>query len=111
MLDWWYKNKYGGQCGPYRSAQDAESDILFDVEPEDREYVLARTELWTTEKASSEIFNDKPTPIEQHFVEGSFGVGGICGCDGAIDFGCPLCTESVRIQFIHKLRELVTIYR
>jgi hypothetical protein len=20
-----------------------------------------------------------------------FGVGGSCGCDGAIDFGCPLC--------------------
>ena len=31
------------------------------------------------------------TATEETPVREQFGVGGICGCDGALDNGCPLC--------------------
>ena len=34
------------------------------------------------------------TKEEYHLLMSSFGHRGSCGCDGAVDFGCPLCTPS-----------------
>jgi hypothetical protein len=36
----------------------------------------------------------------------SFGVGGVCACDGALDYGCPLCTEDQFVTWLHNVRSL-----
>ena len=100
--EWYYENKWGVKHGPYRSEKEARSDILFDVEFDDVDYVLGNTKIWC-------IYT--PTPAEEQFIQASFGVGGKCGCDGALDFGCPLCTEDWKTQFIERLRNLVKNYR
>lgn len=53
----------------------------------------------------------KATDIEKRFMNDSYGVGGICGCDGALDYGCPLCTPEREKDFLKKLRALVDEYR
>lgn len=49
-------------------------------------------------------------PVDR-LVATSFGVGGHCACDGALDFGCPLCTPSQEEGFRKELAELVERYR
>ncbi len=34
------------------------------------------------------------TQQDEEALLGEFGVGGCCGCDGAYDDGCPLCTDT-----------------
>ncbi len=40
---------------------------------------------------------------ELRILLSAFGVGGVCACDGALDYGCPLCTKE---QFVEWLREV-----
>ena len=40
-----------------------------------------------------------------------FGVGGSCGCDGALDFGCPLCTPKRREAFVAEVEASIEKYR
>ena len=42
------------------------------------------------------------TESEWRALFNEYGYGGCCGCDGALDAGCPLCTEA---QFRKWLRE------
>lgn len=42
---------------------------------------------------------------EERFMCASFGVGGSCGCDGAFDDGCPLCSEDKRGSWLRAIRK------
>ncbi len=59
--------------------------------------------------------NTKPLPehmgvelsaAEWSLLLASFGVGGVCACDGALDYGCPLCTEDQFVTWLHNVRSL-----
>lgn len=47
-----------------------------------------------------------PTPEEQSFIEAQFTVSGSCGCDGALDDGCPACKPKHRQKWIQDYRAL-----
>jgi len=47
---------------------------------------------------------------EDTMVHTFFGHKGMCGCDGAIDDGCPICTDEKRQAFLKEFRELVHKY-
>lgn len=53
----------------------------------------------------------KATIAEQKFMSDSYGFHGVCGCDGALDYGCPLCTPEREREFLKELRVLVDKYR
>ena len=40
-----------------------------------------------------------------------FGYGGSCGCDGAFDFGCPICTPERRSLFEAEVKASIDKYR
>jgi len=47
-----------------------------------------------------------PTPAETALIEETFSVGGSCACDGAMDDGCPNCTESKRQKWLKETRAI-----
>lgn len=51
------------------------------------------------------------TDTEKRLMNDSYGLHGICGCDGALDYGCPLCTPEREKAFLKELRALIDKYR
>jgi hypothetical protein len=47
-----------------------------------------------------------PTPAEEALIEAEFCTGGSCACDGALDDGCPACTERHRQPWLKAHRAL-----
>jgi hypothetical protein len=39
---------------------------------------------------------------DEEFLIKEFTVGGSCGCDGALDDGCPFCTELRFMEWVTK---------
>lgn len=54
---------------------------------------------------------DEKAKAEEDMVHTFFGHQGMCGCDGAYDDGCPICTPEKREAFLKEFRELVKKYR
>jgi hypothetical protein len=56
-------------------------------------------------------FTDERRKVEDDMINTFFGHQGICGCDGATDDGCPICTPEKKQGFLEEFRDLLKKYR